>query len=67
MSMIVVVRLDLDRYDLDVIERLVVGSLITMGEATESRAVRAMDDVRKLMWIREMQRMRQPRREFQVA
>jgi len=67
MSMIVVVRLDLDRYDLDVIERLVLGSLITMGEATESRAVRAMDDVRKLMWIREMQRMRQPRREFQVA
>lgn len=64
---IVIVRLDLDRYDLDVIERLVVGSVITMGEATESRAVQKMDDVRKLMWIREMQRMRQPMREFKVA
>ncbi len=58
--MIVVVRLDLDKYDLRTIEKLVTNGVITMGEATESKSVRKMNDLEKLMWIREQQRVREP-------
>ena len=52
---IVIVRLDLDRCELDVIERLVVDCLITVGEATESRVVCEMSEYDKLVWIRSVQ------------
>lgn len=58
--MIVVVRLDLDKYDLRTIEKLVINGVITMGEATESKSVKKMNDLEKLMWIREQQRVREP-------
>ena len=58
--MIVVVRLDLDKYDLRTIEKLVTNGVITMGEATESKQVKRMNDLEKLMWIREQQRVREP-------
>lgn len=58
--MIVIVRLDLDKYELKTIERLVQNSVITMGEATESREVKKMNDLDKLVWVREMQRVREP-------
>ena len=57
--MIVIVRLDLDLYDLTTIERLVQNGVISMGEATESRVVCAMDELKKLMWIRKNQRVRE--------
>lgn len=58
--MIVIVRLDLDRYDKNTIERLVTNGVITMGEATESRVIKKMNDLDRLVWIREMQRVREP-------
>lgn len=57
---IVIVRLDLDLFDLKTIEKLVTTSVITMGEATEAKCVCKMNDFEKLMWVREMQKMREP-------
>jgi hypothetical protein len=58
--MVVIIRLDLDRYELDMIERLVVDGLVTIGEAVESRAYRndIVGDVAKLMWLRSVQKKR---------
>lgn len=59
--MTVYVRLELDRYDLDMIERLVAECVITVGEACEHVTVKRMSDVERLMWVRKVQAMR-PRR-----
>lgn len=53
--MIVIIRLDLDKYDLKTIERLTKDGVITMGEATESRVVQEMSEFERLMWVRAMQ------------
>lgn len=55
MCMIVIVRLDLDRYDVDVIERLVADGVITVGEAVQSKAAESMSEYEQLMWIRKIQ------------
>ena len=57
--MIVIVRLDLDMYDRNMIENLVCIGVITMGEATESKSVKKMSDLDRLVWVREMQRLRE--------
>lgn len=53
--MVIVVRIDLDRYELEMIERLLVDQVITMTEARESRAVKALGDWQAVMWVRRMQ------------
>ena len=55
--MIVIVRLDLDRYDVRSIEKLYEGGVITLGEATESKVVKRMNDLDKLVWIRKVQKL----------
>lgn len=55
---IVIVRLDLDRYDLITVERLLIDQIITLEEACESKWVRAMNDLERLTWIRQVQKMR---------
>lgn len=57
--MIVIVRLDLDKYEMSTIERLVQNGVISMGEATEARVIRELDDVKRLMWVRKNQRVRE--------
>ena len=49
---IIVVRLDLDRLNLDVVERLLADEIITPEEATESRVVKMMKDWHRVMWMR---------------
>jgi hypothetical protein len=54
MTQIVVVRLDLDRYDLQMIERLVADGVITLTEARDSRAVRELGDWQAVLWVKRM-------------
>ena len=53
--MIVIVRLDLDRYDIDKINQLVVQSVLSVSEAAESRAFKQMSDYKQLMFVRHWQ------------
>ncbi len=55
--MVIVVRIDLDRYELEMIERLVVDGVVTIQEARQSRAVKALGDWKEVMWVRRMQPM----------
>lgn len=48
----ILVRLDLDRYDLEMIERLVIDGVISPLEAMESKAVKDLGDWQGVMWIR---------------
>ena len=52
---IVIVRLDLDRYDLSVIEHLVMDGVISLAEAREATVIRDLGPVVELMWVRKMQ------------
>jgi hypothetical protein len=54
---IVIVRLNLDRYDLQMIERLVVDGVITLTEARESNAVKDLGEWQEVLWVRKMQPM----------
>jgi len=54
---IVIVRLDLDRYDLHMIERLVVDGVVSIAEAREAHVVRDLGPVCELMWVRKIQPM----------
>ena len=51
----VIVRLDIDRYDLLMIERLVMDKVLTICEAREGRAVKALGDWQEVVWVRKMQ------------
>lgn len=53
--MVIIVRIDLDRYDLSQIEAFVRDGIITLPEARESRAVQSLGDLEGLMWVRRMQ------------
>ncbi len=51
---IVIVRIDLDKCTKRSIERLVQDGVITLGEGTDAKVIRVMNDLEKLMWIRSM-------------
>lgn len=53
--MVVIIRLDLDRYDVKTIERLTKDGVITIGEATEARVIKKMSEFERLMWVRAIQ------------
>jgi len=57
--MVVIVRLDLDKYDIRTIERLVQNNVISMGEATEAKVIGDLSEIQRLMWIRKNQRARE--------
>lgn len=52
---IVIVRLDLDRYDLEGLSTLVCDGVITIPDAREARAVRELPEYEELMWVRNLQ------------
>lgn len=54
--MVVIVRLDLDRYEIEVIERLVADGVISPTEAMESRAVKELGDWQSVVWMRNINR-----------
>lgn len=54
--MVVIVRLDLDRYDASTLQSLVREGVVTIGEACEAKAVKQMSDYERLMWVRATQR-----------
>lgn len=50
--MVVVVRIELNELSRDEIKALVAANMITMGDATEAKCIKEMNDLEKLMWIR---------------
>jgi hypothetical protein len=55
--MVIIVRLDLDRYDALTISRFVREGIVTIGEATEAKCIKEMSDLHRLMWVRQVQDM----------
>lgn len=55
MSNIVVVRIDLDSYPVDMLERLVQDGVITLAEARTSKSVEKLDAYERMMWVRKVQ------------
>lgn len=60
--MVAIVRIDLDKFDALFIAKLYAEGLITLGEATEAKCARDMDDVHRLLWTRQIQDLRWVRR-----
>ena len=52
---VVIVRLDLDRYELDVIEGLIVDDVVGIGEVMDCLLIREMSEFDRLMWVRKVQ------------
>jgi len=55
MSNVIIVRIDLDKYSLDMLERLIEDGVITLAEARTSRSVEVLGDYAELMWVRKVQ------------
>lgn len=53
--MVIVVRIDLDRYDLGKLQDLIRDRVVTIPEAREARAFKALSDYAQLMTIRHWQ------------
>lgn len=54
--MVVIVRIDLDKYDLEQIEHFVVYGIVTLSEAREgAKVVRDMSEYDQVLWVRKMQ------------
>ena len=53
--MIVIIKLDLDRYDIDKINQYVCQGILSVSEAAESRAFKQMSDNKQLMFVRHWQ------------
>lgn len=53
--MVIVVRIDLDKYDIDHLARLYVNGVVTMGEISESKAYKEMNELDQLRWTRKHQ------------
>lgn len=54
--MVIVVRLDLDRYDLKALSALIRDQVITISEASESRAFKELSEYDQLMMVRDWQK-----------
>lgn len=54
---IVIVRLDLDKYDALTLSKFCREGIVTIGEATESKALQEMSDLHRLLWVRQVQDM----------
>jgi hypothetical protein len=48
------VRLDIDMYDLIGISRLYFDGVISLAEASESKAVKSLSEYERLVWKREL-------------
>lgn len=56
---IVIVRLDLDKYDALTLSRLVVDGVITLGDACDAKSIKSMSDLHRLIWVRQVKSMMQ--------
>lgn len=54
--MVVIVRLDLDRYDASTLQNLVREGVVTIGEACEAKSIKVLSEYERLMWVRATQR-----------
>lgn len=54
----VLVRIDLDRYELDVVERLIVDGIVSVSEAMSMKKVEEMSDWERVCWVRKIQKRR---------
>ena len=55
MSNVVIVRIDLDSYPVDMLERLVQDGVITLAEARTSKNVEELEAYERMMWVRKVQ------------
>ena len=62
--MVVIARLDLDRFDLLTLAKFYVEGLVTLSEIETSRAYKAMSPVHALLWTRQVQDMKNNRKEI---
>lgn len=53
--MVIVVRIDLDKYSLAEIRAFVMGGIITISEANESGAFKRMSEWDQVKWVRAIQ------------
>ncbi len=56
--MVVICRIDLDKFDLQQIETLVCQQILTLPEARNAKSVKALSAVQELQWARMMQAKR---------
>lgn len=59
---ICVVRIDLDRYELSLIERLVADGIVSIAEAMTHKDLKDRTELDKVLWVRKIQKMRTPNR-----
>ena len=55
MSNVVIVRIELDSYPVDMLERLVQDGVITLAEARTSKNVEELEAYERMMWVRKVQ------------
>lgn len=53
-TMVVLVRLDLDKVQLQQLEKYIMSGVISIADARQSGAVLRMDDYQRLVWERNM-------------
>lgn len=56
--MVVICRIDLDKFDLDRLTAFVREGIVTIAEASESRAFKALTEYEQLMRVRMWQKVR---------
>lgn len=56
--MVIIVRLDLDKYDPLTLSKFIREGIVTIGEATEAKCIKEMSDLHRLVWVRQCQDMR---------
>lgn len=57
--MVIIVRIDLDKYDLGKLRDLVRDRVVTIPEAREAKSFKALDEYAQLMTVRAWQEMMQ--------
>lgn len=56
--MVIVIRIDLDKYDMDELDRLVVDGIVSISEASEAMCFKALGEYDQVLKVREWQKAR---------
>ena len=54
---VIVIRIELDELDIVGLSELVAARHVTIGDATEAKCIREMNDLQRLMWVRQVKLM----------
>lgn len=56
--MVIICRIDLDKFDLLSLSKFYAEGIVTMGEIAESKAYKEMSELHQLLWTRQVQDLR---------